>query len=129
MLVEIQYHGNSRIENLNRFLFLIDLDDLENAIAVAFGQVVEILGLGTPWSGRDNQPGALSSANRRDPRNPYVQLNHIRRWLFDQRRWVLQAEWIYVQNDLVRVVLYPRDISARTASWNGRVSHRACIHQ
>ena len=42
MIVEIQYHGNSRIENLNRFLLLIDLDDLENAIAVAFGQVVEI---------------------------------------------------------------------------------------
>ena len=105
MFVEIQYHGNSRIENLNRFLFLIDLDDLENAIAVAFGQVVEILGLGTPWSRRNNQPGALSSSNRRDPGKPYVQVYNIRRRFFGHPRWVLQPEWIVFQNEHVRVVL------------------------
>ena len=31
MFVEIQCHDNARIENLDRFLLLIDLDDLENA--------------------------------------------------------------------------------------------------
>src|SRR5439155_6016717 len=103
MFVEIQYHGNSRIENLDRFLLLIDLDDQENAIAVAFGQVVEILGLGMPRSGRDNQPGALGFSNRRDPGKFYVQAHNIRRW-FSGHRWrVLQPEWIYLQNKVVRV--------------------------
>src|SRR5436190_18367829 len=63
MFVEIQYHSNSRLENLDRLLPLVDLDDLENAIAVAFGQVVEILGLGTPWSGRNDQACAHGSSN------------------------------------------------------------------
>jgi len=51
VFLEIQCHCNARIENLDRFLPLIDLVDLENAIAVAFGQVVEILGLGPPGPG------------------------------------------------------------------------------
>ncbi len=86
MFVGIQCDGNSRIENPNRFLLLLDLDDLKDAIAVAFGQVVEIFGLGTPRSGRDNQPGALSSSNRRDPGKPYVQVYNIRRRFLGQQR-------------------------------------------
>src|SRR6266536_6195896 len=67
MFPKIQCHDNARIENLDRFLLLVDLEDPEYAIAVAFGQVVEIFGLGTPWSGRNDQPGELGSGNRRDP--------------------------------------------------------------
>ena len=39
MFLEIQCHGNARIENLDRFFLFIDLDDLEIAIAVAFVNV------------------------------------------------------------------------------------------